>query len=56
MIYKGTCSCGEIYIGETTRNASVRWEEHNNSTKKSKPAKFLKQNLYHIFNWVIHLI
>ena len=24
VIYKGTCSCGKTYIGETIRNASVR--------------------------------
>ena len=24
VIYKGTCSCGETYIGETIQNASIR--------------------------------
>ena len=42
VIYKGTCSCGETYIGETIRNASIRWEEHNDPINKSEPAKHLK--------------
>ena len=43
VIYKGTCSCGETYIGETIRNASVIWEEHYNPTKNSEPVKHLKK-------------
>ena len=35
VIYKGTCSCGETYIGETIGNASIRGEKHNDPTKKS---------------------
>ena len=53
MIHKGTCSSGEIYIGETTRNASVGWEEHNTPTKKSEPAKHFKNNFHHVVNWEI---
>ena len=53
MIYKGTCSCAETYIGETIRNALIRWEEHSDPTKKSEPAKHLKNNSYHVFNWLI---
>ena len=42
VIYKGTsCSYGKTYIGQTIRNASVRWEEHNDPTNKSEPAKHL---------------
>ena len=58
MIYKGTCSCGDTcscgktYIGQTKRNASIRWEEHNDPTNKSQPAKHLKNNFHHVFNWV----
>ena len=51
-IYKGTCSCGETYIGETIRNALLRWDEHNDPTKKSEPAKHLKNNFNHVFNWI----
>ena len=42
MIYKGTCSCGETYIGETIRNASIGSGGHNDPTQKSEPAKHLK--------------
>ena len=52
VICQGTCECGETYIGETIRSISVRWEEHNNPTK-SQPAKHVKNNFYHVFNWVI---
>ena len=44
MIYKGTCSCGEN---------KIRWEEHNGPTKMSEPAKHLKINFHHVFNWLI---
>ena len=27
VIYKGVCSCGADYIGETTRNVKIRWNE-----------------------------
>ena len=52
MIYKGTCSWGETYIGETIHNASIRWEEDNDPTNKSEPAKDLKNNLNNVFNMV----
>ena len=52
VIYKGTSSCGESYIGETIRNVSIRWEEHNVPTNKSESAKHLKNNFHHILNWV----
>ena len=52
VIYKGTCSCAETYIGETIHNASIRWEEHNDPIKKSESAKHLKNNFYHVFNWL----
>ena len=41
-IFKGVCSCGESYIGETIRNVEVRWDEHNsNPMKKSNPLKHI---------------
>ena len=52
-IYKGVCSCGEIYIGKTIRNIEVRWDEHNNPMKKSNPSKYIKDNLDHVFNWLV---
>ena len=53
VIYKGDCSCGSRYIGETKRNAEVRWKEHNNSTKSSEPSKHLRSNINHYFTWVV---
>ena len=50
-IYKGICSCGESYIGETIRNVEVRWDEHDNLMKKSNLLKHVKDNLDHVFNW-----
>ena len=42
VIYKGDCSCGSRYIGETKRNVEVRWNEHNNPTKSSELSKHLR--------------
>ena len=53
VIYKGTCNCGETYIGETDRNVKIRWEEHNKSTHNSEPAKHIKNNTTHKFEWEI---
>ena len=52
MIYKGTCLCGETCIGETIRNASIRWNKHNDPANKSELANHLKNNVHHVFNWV----
>ena len=30
-IYQGICSCGATYIGDSVRNAFVRWSELNNN-------------------------
>ena len=48
-IYKGVCSCGESYIGETVRNVELRWGEHN-PTKVSNPSKHIKDNVDHTFH------
>ena len=52
-IYAGVCSCGLCYIGETKRNAEVRWNEHNNPTKSSEPSKHLRSNINHYFTWAV---
>ena len=52
-IYRDACLCGESYIDETIRNVEVRWEEHNNLLKKSNRSKHIKDNLGHIFNWLV---
>ena len=54
-IYKGVCSCGETYIGETIRNVEERWSEHNSADNKSEPAKHLASNKEHFFLWNILL-
>ena len=45
--------CEQTYIGETRRNVELRWEEHENTSKDSEPAKHLKENLSHKFSWKI---
>ena len=52
-VYQGVCTCTENYIGETERNTVTRWREHNNPTHDSEPAKHLRNNLSHSFNWLI---
>ena len=53
VIYKGDCCCVSCYIGETKRNAEVRWSEHNNPTKSSEPSKRLGSNSNHYFTWCV---
>ena len=53
VIYKGVCSCGSRYIGETKRNAEVRWNEHNNPTKSSEPSKHFRCNINHSFTQAV---
>ena len=54
IIYRGMCSCGADYIGETVRDARLRWNEHENGTdKNSGCAKNLNENDFPEFNWFI---
>ena len=53
VIYKGDCSCSLQYVGETKRNVTIRWGEHNSSNQKSEPSKHLVQNPDHEFTWSI---
>ena len=53
VIYEGTCTCNVKYIGETERNAVTRWAEHDNRNKSSEPARHLKLNPQHKFEWKI---
>ena len=53
VIYEGVCVCEQTYISETRRNVELRWEEHENTSKDSEPAKHLKENLSHKFSWKI---
>ena len=52
-IYRGQCSCGSVYIGETERNVKVRWDEHEDVRKKSEPSKHLYEFSDHSFTWRI---
>ena len=47
----GLCSCGEDHAGETKRNVSSRYDEHNKSSNNSKPAAHLEQNNDRYFTW-----
>ena len=53
VIYIGDCSYGSRYIGEIKRNTEVRWNEHNNPTKNSKPSKNLQSNINYYFTMVV---
>ena len=33
--------------------AKVRWNEHNNPTKRSEPSKHLQSNINHYFTWAV---
>ena len=49
----GTCTCNQVYIGETARNLEVRVNEHSDINKQSEPAKHLKKHPEHKFTWDI---
>jgi len=53
VIYIGTCTCNQVYIGETARNLKVRVNEHSDINKQSEPAKHLKKHPEHKFTWDI---
>ena len=54
IVYKKTCSCNESYIGETKRNAEIRWKEHcSNTDKKREIAKHLLKNPGHTIDWQV---
>ena len=53
VICQGICSCGNNYIGETTKNAVTRIDKHEQANGKSEPSKHLKNNPGHKFDWMI---
>ena len=54
VIYKGVCSCGADYIGETIRNVKVRWNEHERGIDKNLECfKHLQEHLSPGFNWLV---
>ena len=50
-IYRGVCTCGGTYIGETIRNVEIRSKEHNIPSDKSNPSKHISSHIDHIFTW-----
>ena len=48
-----TCTCGVKYVGETDRCWHLRHAEDEDIKKASEPAKHLKGNRDHSFNWKI---
>ena len=51
VIYKGECSWGENFVGETMRNFEVRITEHSNIFHTSEPARHLLENPSHSLQW-----
>ena len=50
VVYKLTCSCNSVYIGQTRRNLRARLYDHNpaaNSNQQSNVAKHLLKNPTH---------
>ena len=52
-IYQKDCTCDQIYIGETVRNAKIQWKKHEDTDSKSEQAKHLKENSTHKFRSTI---
>ena len=53
-IYKGVCSCGADYIGETICNVKIRWNVHESGIdKNSECFKHLQEHLSHEFQWSV---
>ena len=50
VIYKGTCSCSEFYVGETKQNIEVRSREHCSTKKMSELGDHLLINSGHTVN------
>ena len=54
VIYRGICSCGADYIGETIKNSEIRWNEHiTGKDKTSNCVKHLSDNFDHEFGWFV---
>ena len=54
VVYKLTCSCDSVYIGQTRRNLRPRLDDYNpaaNSNQQSDVAKHLLENPTHFINF-----
>ena len=49
VTYRGKCSYGKEYVGETERNVEKRSSEHNNPTEKTESGRHLSNNIGHLF-------
>ena len=54
VAYKGECSWGDSYMGETMRNVEVRIQEHSNACNDSEPARHLRDGLAYTLHTAIH--
>ena len=46
--------CGKRYVGETIRNRTLRWGEHNDVNKNAEPAKkCFARNIEHELGWYV---
>ena len=55
-MYVGTCSCGEVYIGETVRISDFRWKEDTcpaPSATLTDPGKHVLENPGNSFSWKV---
>ena len=53
VVYKGTCTCKEFYIGEAKHNSEFRWNEHCSLKKSSEVGDHLLANPNHNITWQI---
>jgi len=53
IIYKGKCTSGQTYIGETAHNLEVCINEHSDVNKQSEPAKHIRKHPNHKFTWEV---
>ena len=54
VIYKGVCSRGADYIGETIRNIKIRWNEQESGIdKNSESFKHPQERLSYGFQWSV---
>ena len=51
VVYKGTCSCNNEDMGETSRNLQSRINEHEDISKNSEPTRHLNSHPEHSFSW-----
>ena len=53
VVYKGTCTCKEFYIGGAKHNSEFRWNEHCSLKKSSEVGDYILVNPNHNITWKI---